>query len=136
MGVGSQRHAPAALPPKKTRYPLYKRLGGLQGRSGQVQKISPPSGFNPRTAQPVASLYRLSHLGPSVQATKTQKGTEMKPHSFSTMSLDGGECSTSRPGRFTRGKGPQYHLYSRLGGHRGLSGLFGEEINSRAPIGV
>ena len=23
-----QRHAPAALPPGKTRYPLYRRLGG------------------------------------------------------------------------------------------------------------
>jgi hypothetical protein len=31
MGVGCQRHAPAALPPGKTRYPLYSRLGGPQG---------------------------------------------------------------------------------------------------------
>jgi len=36
MGVGGQSHAPAALPPGKTRYPLYKRLGGPQGLSGQV----------------------------------------------------------------------------------------------------
>jgi hypothetical protein len=28
------------LPPGKTRYPLYRRLGGPQGRSGQVRKIS------------------------------------------------------------------------------------------------
>ena len=27
-GVGDQRHAPAALPPGKTRYLLYRRLGG------------------------------------------------------------------------------------------------------------
>jgi hypothetical protein len=39
-GAGGQRHAPAALPPGKTRYPLYRRLGGSQGRSGQVRKIS------------------------------------------------------------------------------------------------
>jgi hypothetical protein len=26
--VGGQRHTPAALPPGKTRYPLYRRLGG------------------------------------------------------------------------------------------------------------
>ena len=57
MGVGSQRYAPAVLPPGKTRYPLYRRLGGLQGRSGQVQKISPPPGFDPRTVLPVASRY-------------------------------------------------------------------------------
>jgi hypothetical protein len=39
--VGGQHHAPAALPPGKTRYPLYRRLGGPQGRSGRVRKISP-----------------------------------------------------------------------------------------------
>ena len=32
-GVGCQRHATAALPPEKTRYPLYRRLGGPQDRS-------------------------------------------------------------------------------------------------------
>jgi len=57
MRVGDQHHDPAALPPKKTRYPLYKRLGGPQGRSGRVRKISPPPGFYPRTVQPVASSY-------------------------------------------------------------------------------
>ena len=58
-GVGDQRHAPAALPPGKTRYPLYTRLGRPQGRSGRVRKISPPPqlGFDPRTVQPVASRY-------------------------------------------------------------------------------
>ena len=57
MGVGGQRQTPAALPPEKTRYPLYSRLGGPQGRSGRVRKISPPPGFDPRTVQPVASRY-------------------------------------------------------------------------------
>jgi hypothetical protein len=57
MGVGGQRHASAALPPVQTRYPLYRRLGGPQGRSGRVRKISPPPEFDPRTVQPVASRY-------------------------------------------------------------------------------
>ena len=57
MGVGGQRHAPAALPPGKTRHPLYRRLGGPQGRSGRVRKISPPPGFNPRPVQTLASRY-------------------------------------------------------------------------------
>ena len=56
-GVGGQRNAPAVLPPGMTRNPLHRRQGGLQGRSGQVRKISPPPGFDPRTAQPVASRY-------------------------------------------------------------------------------
>jgi hypothetical protein len=61
-GVGCQHHALAALPPGKTRYPLYRRLGGPHSRSGRVRKISPPPGFDPRTIQPVVkSLYRLSN---------------------------------------------------------------------------
>ena len=35
------RQAPAALSREKTRYPFYRRLGGLQDRSGQVCKIRP-----------------------------------------------------------------------------------------------
>jgi len=43
MEVGGQRHASAALYPREeTRYPLYKRLGELQGWSKRVQKISLP----------------------------------------------------------------------------------------------
>ena len=55
-GVRGQRHAPAAPYPRgKNRYTLYKRLGGHHGRSGQVRKISPPPGFDPRTVQAVGS---------------------------------------------------------------------------------
>jgi len=56
-GVGGQCHALAALPPGKTRYPLYRRLGGPQGWSGWVQNISNRPGFDPRTVQPIASRY-------------------------------------------------------------------------------
>jgi hypothetical protein len=45
------------LSPGKTRYPLYRRLGGHQGRSGQMRKISPPPGFDRWTFQPVVSRY-------------------------------------------------------------------------------
>ena len=57
MGVGGQRHAPAALPPGKNRYSLYRKLGRPQGPSERVRKISPPPGFDPQTVQPVASRY-------------------------------------------------------------------------------
>jgi hypothetical protein len=60
--VGGQHHAPAALPPEKTRYSLYRRLGGPQGRSGQVRKISTPPGFDLRTVKPVASRLLLVAL--------------------------------------------------------------------------
>jgi len=56
-GVGGQRHSTANLPPGKTGYPLCRRLGGPQARSGLVRKISPPLGFDTRTVQLVASRY-------------------------------------------------------------------------------
>ena len=37
--------------------PIVQEAGWTQGRSGQVRKISPPQGFDPRTVQPVASRY-------------------------------------------------------------------------------
>jgi hypothetical protein len=46
-----------STPVKETRYPLRRKLGGLQGWSGRVRKISPPPGFDPRTFQPVVSRY-------------------------------------------------------------------------------
>ena len=46
MGKGGQHHAPAALPPGKSPRPVWR-----------VRKISPPPGFDPRTAQPAASHY-------------------------------------------------------------------------------
>ena len=49
------------LPPGKTRYPLYRRLGGPQGRSGRAENLV-PTGIRSRTVKPVAqSLYRLSY---------------------------------------------------------------------------
>jgi hypothetical protein len=42
------------IPGKETRYPFSRRLGGSQGRSGQVRKISPSQECDPRTVQPVA----------------------------------------------------------------------------------
>ena len=56
-GEGSASRPGRSLPPGKTRYPLYRRLGGPQGQSGQIRKISPPPGFDSRTVHSVASRY-------------------------------------------------------------------------------
>ena len=48
MGMGCQSHAPAAVPPGKTWYQLYRRLG---------ENISPPLGFDPWAVQPVVNRY-------------------------------------------------------------------------------
>ena len=44
------------LPPGKTRYPLYWRLVGPQGRSGRAENRV-PTGIRSRTVQPVVSRY-------------------------------------------------------------------------------
>jgi hypothetical protein len=56
MGCG-QHHTSAALPPEKKRYLFYRRLGGPQGRSRLLRKISPLPGFVSRTVQSIASHY-------------------------------------------------------------------------------
>jgi hypothetical protein len=38
MGVGGERHVPAALPPGTTWYSQYRRMGGPQGRSAAVRE--------------------------------------------------------------------------------------------------
>ena len=57
-------------PGKETRHPLYRKLGGPQGRSGQAQKISPPTlptGIrSPDRSELLCRLsypYRLSNKG-------------------------------------------------------------------------
>jgi hypothetical protein len=44
------------LHPEKTRYPIYKRLDGSQGRSGRAENLV-PTGIRSRTVQPVVSHY-------------------------------------------------------------------------------
>jgi hypothetical protein len=47
------------------RYTLYRRLGGPQGRSGRVRKISPRTGIRfPDTPARSESLYRHIYPGP------------------------------------------------------------------------
>ena len=82
-GEGSASRRGRTLPLGKTRYPFYMRLGGPQGRSGEVRKIPPPPGFDPRTVQPVgtrctdyatrdASIFR-SQFGDQKPNTHLQK---------------------------------------------------------------
>ena len=59
------------LPPGKTRYPLYRRLGGPQGRSGRAENLAPP-GFDPRTFQPVVSRYTDWATRPTITRNSTQ----------------------------------------------------------------
>ena len=66
-GSGRSTPRPGRFTPRKeTQYPLYRRLAGPQGQSGQVRKISPLRGLDPWTVQHVASRYTewaiLAHI--------------------------------------------------------------------------
>jgi hypothetical protein len=57
MGVGGQRHAPAALPPgKPCTYGIGDWVGPILGLNG-CGKSRPPSGFDLRTVHPVEGRY-------------------------------------------------------------------------------
>ena len=72
VGEWSTSRPGRTLPPGKTRYPLYRRLGDPQGRSGRAENLAPP-GFDPRTMQPVAqSLYRLSYRAHIIKKYKVK----------------------------------------------------------------
>ena len=45
------------VPEKHTSYQLHKEMSEPQDMSGRVQKISPLSGLDPQTVQPIASCY-------------------------------------------------------------------------------
>jgi len=65
MEVGVQRHTPAALTPQNDQVSIVQDTGWAPGLvwTGS-ESLLPFSGFDPRTVQPVASLYRLSHPSP------------------------------------------------------------------------
>ena len=55
-GEWSAALAGGTLPPGKTRYQFYRRLGGPQGRSGRAENLV-PTGIRSRIVQPVVSRY-------------------------------------------------------------------------------
>jgi len=87
MGLGGQRHAPAALPRGLTRFPGYS----LRPVWTDENLASPP-GFDPRTVQPVASCYTVyavsAHKLNYVQCIKYSARTEQQTHSVSVIKVD------------------------------------------------
>ena len=55
-GERSAARPGCTLPPGKTRYPSYRRLGGPQGQSGRAENLV-PTGIRSHAVQPVVSCY-------------------------------------------------------------------------------
>ena len=96
---GSASRLGRFLPPGKTRYPLYRRLGGPQGRSGR-QNISPHRDQipGPSSLQSVAIPTELP--GPYEYLSNTTKGLGMDSSGWGQRKMAGGcangnECSWS-----------------------------------------
>jgi len=58
------------LPPGKTRYPSYRKLGGLQGRSGRTENLV-NTGIRSRTVQPVFSRYTDCATRPTTEMKRS-----------------------------------------------------------------
>jgi len=64
-GEWSAAHPGRTLPPGKTRYPFYRRLGGPQGQSGLEENLVPIR-IRSRIVQPVVSRYTDRATGVTV----------------------------------------------------------------------
>ena len=61
-GEWSAARPGCTLPLRRTRHPLYRRLGGLQGRSGWAENLVPHRDSIPDCPACSQLLYRMSYL--------------------------------------------------------------------------
>ena len=73
-GEWSAAHPGRTLPPGRTRYPFYRRLGGPQGRSGRAENLV-PTGIWSRTFKPVVCRYTDWATRPTHTHTHTHTHT-------------------------------------------------------------
>ena len=130
-GEVSESRPGRSLPPGKTRYPFYRRLGGPQGRSGQARKISPPTGIRyPDRPTRSQLLYRLSYTDHNLylgEGTKTLYFSLIEISQFDAIFL---ACCHKTPARsVTHGFAatPQWQV-------KGINVCFGTVQGSKEPI--
>ena len=76
--MGSASRPGRTLPPGKTRYPFYMRLGGPLGWSGRVENLV-PTGIRSRTVQPVVSRYTDWATWPTAQREINPLNNNLNP---------------------------------------------------------
>jgi len=81
-GEWSAARPGCTLPPGKTRYPFYRRLGGTQGRSGRAGNLV-PTVIRSRIVQPVVSRYTDWAIRPTFKINYDGKcHVNLKPRRF------------------------------------------------------
>ena len=100
-GEQSSERPGRTLPPGKTRYPFYRRLGGPQGRSGQVRKISSPTGDSiPGPSSPQSVAIKTELPGPhSIPVPSSPQSVAIK---------------TELPGQYTHQRFVSNKIYTKV----------------------
>ena len=107
-GEGSASCPGRSLPPGKTRFPLYRRLGRPQDRYGQVRKISPRRDSTPGPSSPYPVAIPTTRPGPltsmdfrlistALQTWKFLESENVKTvvHSYAQFSISAGTAPRS-----------------------------------------
>jgi len=74
-GEWSAARSGRTLPPERTQYPLYRRLGWPQGRSGRAENLAPTGIQSPDRPARSQSLYRLTYSAHYYTTTATTTTT-------------------------------------------------------------
>jgi hypothetical protein len=118
MGVGGQRHALAALPPGKTRYPLYIDAGWNPGPAWTGAENLAPTGIrSPDRPARSGSLYRLSYRGPRAETRSRMRtvltfmGTLFVITWINGRVMHGKWIVVGRAGKIGKKRNPLHHVY-------------------------
>jgi hypothetical protein len=118
MGWVVNSATPAALPPGMTKYPLYRKLDGLQGRSGLMRKILDGPGIRspdcPACSEPLYT--NISRQCKAIFVSLYKNIHYAEPHEFVDFHLHTSPLNIRHPHGlpFTRVAVymfPSYHLY-------------------------
>jgi len=74
-GELSAAHPDRTLPPGKTRYPLYRRLGGPQGRSGKAENLVPTDKICRRNKKTVVGPQNIQIADKSLARSGRKQAT-------------------------------------------------------------
>ena len=84
------------LPPGKSRYSFYRRLGGPQGRSGRAERFASPGDSIPDRPARSQLLYRLNY---PAHCSIPEGSWKLPFLDFMTTAQDGGRLAALRTGR-------------------------------------